>query len=383
VDVADVGTEFDYLVLGAGMAGASVAAGLAGRGRVAVLEAEGQPGYHTTGRSAALFSEIYGNATVRALSRASRPFLFDPPAIFTPVPLVRPRATLYFAGPGQAPLLAKLREQPDVAAAIHPLTAGEVLKKVPIFRRDWLTGGALESGSADIDVDALHQGFLRAARAKGATLVMDARLESLARSDDGWTAVARAGVFRARVVIDAAGAWADEVARLAGLVPLGVQPLRRTALLVEAPEGAQDTSAWPAAIAADESFYFKPDAGLLLLSPADETPSPPCDAQPEELDVALAVDRFETATTAAVRRVRHRWAGLRVFAPDRTPVVGFDPRAPGFFWMAGLGGYGIQTASALGRVGAALASGQPVPADIAAEGVTAEVLSPARLLTPR
>jgi D-arginine dehydrogenase len=371
--------DVDFLVLGAGMAGASVAAGLASHARVTILEAEGQPGYHTTGRSAALFSEIYGNATVRALSRASRAFLFGAPADFTPVPLVRPRATLYFAGPGQQSLLAGFRAQPDIAGATLPLDVPEVLRRLPVFREDWLAGGVLEAGSADIDVHALHQGFLRAARAQGAALVLDARVESLTRTGGAWKAVARAGVFRAPVVIDAAGAWADAVAGLAGLAPLGVQPLRRTALLIEPPEGVTSSAAWPAAIAADETFYFKPDAGLLLLSPADETPSPPCDAQPEELDVALAIDRFESATTLAVRRVKHRWAGLRVFAPDRTPVVGFDPRVPGFFWMAGLGGYGIQTAAALGRVGAALAAGHAVPADIAAQGVTAEALSPGRL----
>jgi D-arginine dehydrogenase len=247
-----------------------------------------------------------------------------------------------------------------------------------VFRAGWLAGAALEEGSADIDVHALHHGFLREARAQGARLHLACRVEALAPSPAGWTLTTTAGTFRAPVVVNAAGAWGDEVARRAGVAPLGLAPLRRTAILVQPPEWLA-CAAWPAAIDVDEQFYFKPDAGLLLLSPADETPSPPCDAQPEELDVAIAVDRFEQATGMQVRQVKHRWAGLRVFSPDRSPVAGFDPRAPGFFWLVGQGGYGIQTAAALGRVAAALAARESLPTDIAAMGVDAAMLGPARL----
>jgi D-arginine dehydrogenase len=370
--------EVDFLVVGAGIAGASVAAHLAPRARVAIVEREDHPGYHTTGRSAALFSAIYGNAVVRALTRASRAFLFEPPAGFAPTPLVRPRATMYFARPDQLAALERFRLDADIRAATRLLSASEARACVPVFRAGYLGGAALEEGSADIDVHALHQGFLRRARAHGAQLHGAAPAQALHRAGGRWRIETPAGEFAAPVVVNAAGAWGDELARRAGAATLGLQPLRRTALTIAPPAG-HDPAPWPAAIDIDEQFYFKPDAGALLLSPADETPSPPCDAQPEELDVALAVDRFEQATGEAVRRVAHRWAGLRTFAPDRTPVVGFDPRAEGFFWLAGQGGYGIQTAAALGRIAAALAAREPLPADVAALGVDAALLAPARL----
>ena len=269
----------------------------------------------------------------------------------------------------------------DIHAATRLLSAEEAHARVPVFRAGYLGGAALEEGSADIDVHALHQGFLRLARAHGASLHCSTPVEALERARGRWRLETRAGAIEAPVIVDAAGAWGDELARRAGVAPLGLQPLRRTALTIAPPAG-MDAAAWPAAIDIDEQFYFKPDAGALLLSPADETPSAPCDAQPEELDVALAVDRFEQATGQPVRRVTHRWAGLRTFAPDRTPVVGFDPKVEGFFWLVGQGGFGIQTAAALGRVAAALAAGEAMPADVAAQGVAAAMLAPARLSRP-
>jgi D-arginine dehydrogenase len=373
--------EFDFIVAGAGIAGVSIAAHLAPRARVAILEREEHPGYHTTGRSAALFSAIYGNAVVRALTRASRAFLFDPPAGFAPTPLVRPRMTMYFARPDQLDALARFRADADIRAATQALSAAEAHARVPAFRAGYLGGAALEEDSADIDVHALHQGFLRQARAHGAQLRCAAPVDIPRRADGRWRIEAAGGAILAPVLVDAAGAWGDELARRAGAPPLGLQPLRRTALTIPAPPGLACAS-WPAAIDIDEQFYFKPDAGALLLSPADETPSLPCDAQPEELDVAVAVDRFEQATGLQVQRVAHRWAGLRTFAPDRTPVVGFDRSVDGFFWLVGQGGYGIQTAAALGRLAAALALGDAVPADIAALGVAAAMLAPDRLARP-
>lgn len=367
------------------MAGASAAAPLAARGRVAVLEREAHAGYHSTGRSAALFSQIYGNPVVRALSRASRPFLFDPPPGFAAVPLVRPRPTLFFARPDQMGGLEGLRADIDVAAETVVLSAAQTLQHAPVFRDGYLGGGLLEPGSADIDVDALHQGFLRQARSRAAQVSFNVDVRALRREGGLWHVETAAGTLSAPVVVNAAGAWGDEVARLAGVEPVGLQPKRRTAMLIEPPvprPGSAALSAWAAAIDIDEQFYFKPDAGLLLLSPADEAPSPPCDAQPEELDIAIAIDRFEQATGTQVRRVVRRWAGLRVFAADRTPVVGFDPGAPGFFWLVGQGGYGIQTAEALGRVAAALAAGEDLPPDVAAMGVTPALLSRIRLATP-
>jgi len=371
------GKAFDFIVVGGGMAGAAAAAHLSRRGRVALLERETQAGYHSTGRSAALFSTIYGNATVRALTRASQAFLFESPAWFTPTPLVRPRATLFFATPGQLAMLAAFRDDADVAADTRCLDIAEAAALVPVFKPGYLGGAMLEPGSADIDVDALHQGYLRLAKAAGASVVLDCEVTRLERTGGRWEVDTRGARYEAPVVVNAAGAWADEVARLAGARPVGLRPLRRTAMLVDAPHGLA-CAGWPAAIAIDESFYFKPDAGRLLLSPADEEPSPPCDAQPEDLEVAIAVDRFENATGARVAKVWHRWAGLRVFSADRTPVVGFDPQAEGFFWLAGQGGYGIQSAEGLGRLAAALACGDAVPDDLLAAGVVAEHLARSR-----
>jgi D-arginine dehydrogenase len=371
------GRTFDFIVIGGGMAGASAAAHLARRGAVALLERETQPGYHSTGRSAALFSTIYGNAPVRALTRASQAFLFESPSWFTPTPLVSPRSTLFFATQEQAAMLASFREDADVAAHTQVLDAAQAAALVPAFKPGFLGGAVLEPGSADIDVAALHQGYLRQARAHGAAVLLDCAIAGLQRAGGRWVLRTNQGTLSAPVVVNAAGAWGDEVARLAGARPVGLRPLRRTAVLVDPPRQLA-CSAWPAAIAIDESFYFKPDAGRLLLSPADEEPSPPCDAQPEDLEVAIAVDRFETAVGARVDKVFHRWAGLRVFSADRTPVVGFDPVAEGFFWLVGQGGYGIQSAEGLGRLTAAMACGDDVPADLAAEGVTAEALARSR-----
>lgn len=371
------GQTFDFIVIGGGMAGASAAAHLSRRGAVALLEREAQPGYHSTGRSAALFSTIYGNAPVRALTRASQAFLFESPSWFTPTPLVSPRATLFFATPDQHALLASFREDADVAANTQLLDAAHAHELVPAFRDGHLGGAVLEPGSADIDVAALHQGYLRQAKSRKTTVLLDCAIAGLHHAGGRWMVRTNQGTVSAPVVVNAAGAWGDDVARLAGVRPVGLRPLRRTAMLVDAPRELS-CAGWPAAIAIDESFYFKPDAGRLLLSPADEEPSPPCDAQPEDLEVAIAVDRFETATGERVAKVHHRWAGLRVFSADRTPVVGFDPVAEGFFWLVGQGGYGIQSAEGLGRLTAALACDEGVPADLAAEGVTAEALARAR-----
>jgi D-arginine dehydrogenase len=367
----------DYLVVGAGMAGAAIAADLSHRGRVVILESEEHAGYHSTGRSAAFFSENYGNALIRALSRASRNFIFEPDGNFTAVPLCRPRLGLYFATHGQLEEMRRFREDPNVLRTTQEITAAEVRSHIPILREDYLTGGILEHGAADLDVDALHQGFIRQARSRSAEIFFDCPVRELRREGGRWIATTPRGAIGAPVVVNAAGAWGDEIATLASVPRIGLEPRRRTALLIPVPGGLSAES-WPAAVNIREDFYFKPDAGLLLLSPADEHPCAPCDAQPEELDIAIAIDRFEQATGAQVRQVKRSWAGLRVFTPDRSPVIGFDPSAEGFFWLAGLGGYGIQTAPAVGRLAATLASGEAVPEDIMREGVTSSMVSPAR-----
>ncbi len=371
----------EFLVIGAGIAGASAAASLSELGRVAVLDTEQHAGYHSTGRSAAIFSEIYGSPVIRGLTRASREFMFEPPAGFASSPLASPREAVYFARPDQLDALRRFRADPEVLAATSELSAAQVLERIPLFRDGYLAGGVLEHSCADLDVDAIHQGFLRRTKARKSEIHLDCQVRALARKDGLWVATTSKGVFQAPVVVNAAGAWGDELAALAGVAPVGLAPKRRTALLIPTPRDLAAAS-WPAAVDISEDFYFKPDAGLLLLSPADEHPSPPCDVQPEELDIAIAIDRFERATGAEVRQVRRSWAGLRVFSPDRSPVVGFDPVADGFFWLVGQGGYGIQTSPALGRVAAALATGQPLPADIASQGVTAAMLSTTRFAAP-
>lgn len=367
----------DVIVLGAGIAGASVAYELAATHRVLLLEREPQPGMHSTGRSAAIFSEIYGNATVRALSRASRRFLFEPPQGFAEAPLVRPRATLFVAPPDQVAALNAMRDDADVAAGTEPISVDDAIRRVPILRRERIAAALFEPGASDIDVNGLHQGFVRGFKARGGRLVVDAHIDRLARAHQTWHAHTAEATYEAPIVVNAAGAWADQVASQVGLSPLGIEPRRRTVVLFDPPP-SHDIRDWPLTIDADETFYFKPDAGRILLTPADETPSPPCDAQPEELDIALAIDRFENMTTHSVRRVVHKWAGLRSFAPDRTPVVGFDRGEAGVFWLAGQGGYGMQTSSAMARTAAALIRGEDVPHDIAAEGVTPAALTPER-----
>jgi D-arginine dehydrogenase len=366
----------DIIVIGAGIAGASVAAHLAETRRVVLLERESRPGYHATGRSAALFTEIYGSAPIRALTRASRKFLFEPPADFTPVPLTRPRGCLHIGTRAQLPLLHKFRAAPDIERATEALSPAEARRLCPVLREDYVAGGVYEHDSSDIDVAALHQGYLRLLRMREGRIVNNAEVHALRRTGAGWSVTAGLETYAAPIVVNAAGAWADTIASLAGIAPLGLEPRRRTAVLVD-PPAEVTVSDWPFVSDIEEHFYFKPEAGSLFLSPADETPTAPADAQPEEWDVATAVERIEAATTLRIDRLKARWAGLRTFAADRVPVVGFGSQ-PGFFWLAGQGGYGIQTSPALSRTAAALVQGLALPADLLAAGVDPGALSPAR-----
>jgi D-arginine dehydrogenase len=369
----------DVLIVGAGMAGASAAYYLAPHRRVVLLEREAQPGYHATGRSAAMYSETYGNAVVRAITTASKPFYFDPPQGFSDYPLVTPRGSLIVgAASDEARLRTVWQELRSLVPNVQWWTQAQVLQRVPVLRPENANCGVYEPEAMDMDVHAIHQGFLRGAKAAGAQLVCDAGARSIQREPGGWRVDTPAGSFFAPILVNAAGAWCDELAQLAGVAPVGLVPKRRTAFTSDAPAGC-DINDWPLVIDAQESFYFKPDAGVLLISPANEDPMNPQDVQPEELDVAIAVDRVETATTLQIRQVRRKWAGLRSFVADKTPVVGFAPDAPGFFWLAGQGGYGIQTAPAMGELTAALVQGLPVPDAMAALGVRSEMVSAQRL----
>lgn len=370
--------KFDVIVMGAGMAGASIAAELAASSCVVLIEMEDQPGRHTTGRSAAMFFESYGNPVVRALTRASRAFLLQPPPDIASGALMHPRDALVIATDEARERLAAMEASTASEGCVRRVAVADALARCPILRADRVAAALADTSGHDIDVAGLHQGWLRRLRQRGARVVLDAGSATLERAQGGWCVRSRRGQWHAPVVVNATGAWADEVAAQAGVTRIGLQPKRRTAVMLPAPEG-HDIRAWPLVCDVDETCYFKPDAGQLLLSPANEDDSPPCDAAPEELDIAIAAHRFEEMTTVAVRRIVHRWAGLRTFAPDRSPVVGFDPLAEGLFWFAGQGGYGIQMAPAMARVGAALARGLPMPDDIAAQGVEVGALSPVRL----
>jgi len=368
--------KFDIVVIGAGMAGASVAAHLSASARVCLLEMEAQPGYHSTGRSAAILSDNYGNATIRALTRASRPFFDAPPEGFTDGPLLQPRQVLQITTSDE-----------ELEACLAPIPVGErdilsvsaACDICPVLRPEALTAAILQRRPADIEVHALHQGYLRRTLAQGGELRSEAQVLALSRQGGVWTITTAAGTYRSPVVVNAAGAWAGEVAALADALDVGLQPLKRTACLVDPPAGVS-SAGWPMLKDAREQFYLKPDAGRLLISPCDETLVEPGDAQADEMDVAVAVDRVEQATTLQVRRVSHRWAGLRSFVADRSPVVGYDPRQPGFFWLAALGGYGIQTAPALSRIAASLVRGAPLDPDLAALALGPKILAPDRFV---
>jgi D-arginine dehydrogenase len=371
-------TTHDFLILGAGIAGASIGHFLPPHGRCAMLERESQPGYHSTGRSAAQFIASYGPAQVRALSRASEPFFLNPPPGFAEAPLLTPRGLLTVAGQEE------MHHLDDAWATLQQtsprgrrMDASEALAMVPALRPEKVTAALFEPDSFDMDVHAIHQGYLRGFRRAGGTLVCDAEVVAIERRNDLWHVRTSAGTeYAAPVLINAAGAWCDAVAQLAGVAPIGLVPKRRTAFTFLPPAGA-DTARWPLLLAADESFYMKPDAGALLASPVNQDPTHPQDVQPEELDIALGLHAIETWTTLTPRPT-HTWAGLRSFVADGELVGGFDTTAPGFFWCAAQGGYGIQTSAAMGEACAVLARGLPLPAHISDCGLTAEMLSPAR-----
>jgi D-arginine dehydrogenase len=369
----------DYLIVGAGIAGASIGYWLAPHSKVVLLERETQPGYHSTGRSAALFMESYGPQQVRALTCASRSFFEHPPAGFTDHVILSPRGALAVASAGQADLLdeydAIVR---SVSTHARRLDAAQARGLVPVLRPERVLGAVYEPDAADIDVHALHQGYLRGLRASGGMLSCGAEVTAMEYDRGTWRVTASGQVYEAPIVVNAAGAWGDVIGALAGAAPIGLMPMRRSAFTFVPPENA-DISRWPMFIGVDESYYVKPDAGLLLGSPANADPVRPHDVQPEELDIALAIDRIQNMTTLTIRRPRHVWAGLRSFVKDGNLVGGFDPLVPGFFWAAAQGGYGIQSSAAASEMYAALLRGISVPSRITDFGVRQEEVSPARI----
>ncbi len=363
----------DILVIGGGIAGLSAAAALAEHARVTVLEAEAQVGYHASGRSATMLHYALGDRLVRALTLASRSFFDDPPDGFSDAPLGRRTPVLVFAREDERRDLDDLEAEISRFVSLERLDAKAVHELCPLLR-DEATHGIADRDGIRIDQHALLQGNLRTLRARGGTLHTTARVQSIERQAGEWhVAAEQSESFSAPILVNAAGAWADVVAGLAGVRPLGLEPKRRTIITFDAPPGTA-LDGLPFAKTVGDELYFALESGRLFASPMDEVPSEPCDAQPDDYEVALAAFRMEERTRVKVERIHSKWAGLRTFAPDRHPVAGFAPDAEGFFWLAGQGGFGLQTSPAMARITAALVGGGPCPV----VDVTGEELSPAR-----
>jgi len=370
---------YDAIVVGGGIAGASAAYALSRKARVVVLEAETQPGYHSTSRSAAVVSSAYGPKTWQILTAASTAFYESPPTGFSHAPLTRPLGALYLARSGEE------RELEDRAFELNGrgvpcqlITPSAAKQLVPVVHMDEFRLGLHEPGCVDLDASALLHGYLNGAKARNAELILGTGSLAIEWSEGAWRISFRGARVAAPILVNAAGAWAGEVATAAGLSDRGVQPLRRTAITFDPPQG-YNARRWPMTFDVAETWYFKPEGRLIMMSPCDLTPTPPCDAQPEELDVAVAVDRIETATSMKVGRLNSRWAGLRTFAVDHEAVIGPDPDNPAFVWYAGQGGSGVMGSWAGGEACAALVLGNRLPAEISDLGLTIDMVSPARL----
>lgn len=365
----------DVVVIGGGIAGVSAAAHLAPHTSVTLVEMEQVLAYHTTGRSAAMLVLNYGSEGFRPLSQASVAFLENPPEDSTDAPLLTERGFLWIADERQMPGLEKMVAAGQASGARSQLiTTSDVMDLVPVIRPDVVAGGVFEDGF-DVDVAGLHQAFVRLARKEGTAIDTGAPVTAIERKGSGWRVTAGESAVDCDIVVNASGAWGDRVAEMAGIGAIGLQPMRRTAFMAP---GHEDYSGWPLVADADQRFYFKPDGVQLLCSLAEEVPSEPTDPRPRIEDVALAIDRINSATSLGIRSVSSEWTGLRTFAPDRELVAGADPTAPGFFWLVGQGGTGIQTAPAYGALLASLVLGTDLPQQLVEAGVDPSVTDPAR-----
>jgi D-arginine dehydrogenase len=365
---------FDAIVVGGGIAGVSIAYELAVHARVLLLEQERRLAYHTTGRSAAMYLQSYGNPTVRALTVASRGDFDTLSGLVDGTPLLIPKPLLWIADAGSA---GHLEEMLSSESPLRALSPAEALELCPALRPEKLVAAAHDLSAMEIDVHAVHNAYVQGFRARGGVIRAESAADGLARQGGQWQVEAGGFHAAAPIVVNASGAWGDVTARLAGVRPIGLRPLRRT-IFTSPVTGWTGLDAWPFISDAGDRFYFKGEHDQVMVSPADETPDVPRDATPADVDIARAIETVNEHTRLQLRSVRSSWAGLRTFAPDRSPVVGEAVDAPGFFWYVGQGGYGIQMAPALARTGAALALGRPLPADVSALGVTAGALSASR-----
>lgn len=367
--------QSDFLVIGAGIAGVSVAAHLAAEATVTILEMEDRPAYHTTGRSAATYEPNYGPKPILALTRASAAFFNQPTAGFAEGPLLTPRSSLFLEPHDQAEAAKAFL---GFATNVEELAPADLLKLLPVLRPDYARRGFLDRSTGDLDVDLIFGGYMKQFKARGGKVVLSAPAQSISKTGKVWTVTTPQGQFTATTLINAAGAWGDELAKLAGVAPVGLTPKRRSIGVIPV-EGHTDFMRWPMATDCGETWYAKPQSGKMIVSSADVTPVEPHDAYADDMTIAEGIERLMEATTIEVNRLEHSWGGLRTFAADGCPVVGFDPSTEGFFWLVGQGGYGIQSAPALSRTAAKLALRQNVPDDVLAHGLELSEISPNRV----
>lgn len=372
-------TSTDILVIGAGIAGASVAAEIARDGaKVVLLEREDQPGYHSTGRSAALYIETYGPEQIRRLTRAGREWFLSPPEGLAEHPLMTPSGVILVGYEGEDDLIkGAVREAELTGSKVDVLSPADCAKRAPILKQDGLLGGVFDPSALAMDAASIHQARLKQVKRTGGALHCRAEVTGLKRAGGAWNVSTKAGEFSAPVVVNAAGAWADVVAGIAGVKKVGLVPKRRTGIIVPLPSGMSPIG-WPCVGDLKSTWYFKTEGGKLMVSPADETPVEPQDIQPDEMDVAIGIDRFMQATTVEVRRPERTWAGLRSFVADKELVVGYAPDAEGFFWLAAQGGYGIQSSAGAAMLAATLIQKKPLPKTLTDFGVNAQAMAPGR-----
>ena len=369
---------FEFIVMGAGMAGASAAYELSANSSVLLIEAETQPGYHSTGRSAALFTRNYGTPLVRKINALSEPFFRLPPTGLVDGPLLRSRGALAVAGPGDEAALDAVLSAATADDPVLEMTSAEALSLVPFLRPERVARAAYEPGVTDIEVATLLGSYLKGFKLRDGQIRTGEPVTALEYASSNWKVTTPKGTYQAKTLINACGAWADEIGTLAGAARIGLVAKRRTAIIVDATPG-YDVGTLPCVDFAATDAYIKPEAGKLMVSPGDASPIQPQDVQPDEMDVAVLADWLERETMIPVRRISHSWAGLRSFVADDNPVVGFDPVVPGFVWHAGQGGYGIMMAPALARAVASLGQDGKLPADFVSFQVTMDDLGPARL----